>query len=218
MHLAQTSRSPRPVLREAAKQNGSSAAAPDADGPSAGDSRCRSGSPHRLPNNRPALPRRAQHPGPGRGRRSDSAGPGKAATPGTAGGRGRRRGAGARPARVGGTPLARTKELGQAAPATPPIAAASSAPATAPAPPQPPSRGEGSRAGALPGRRAPHQSPGRGLAPLGADWLSAAEVGGPGGRRRGGHIYRAALFKPWLCGCGGWRVRGPAGSACGPLR
>lgn len=63
--------------------------------------------------------------------------------------------------------------------------------------------------GALPGRRATHQSPGGRLAPLGADWLSAAEVGGPGGRSRGSHIYRAALFKRRRCGRGGWRARGP---------
>lgn len=194
VQLTRPGGSPCPALREAAKQNGSPTAAPDAGGPSAGRARPRSSPPPA-----PKQPAGSAPPGPApraRGRRPvrlSGAGQGRGSHH-----RGRRRKSRSAFRPHWRRPPALMKKLGQAAPAAPGRHSPSrhrQRPRAAPTPPRLPSRGEGSRAGALPGRRAPHQSPGGRLAPLGADWLPEAEVGGPGGRRGGSHILPGCAFQ-----------------------
>lgn len=223
MHLAQTGGSPRPVLRQAPKQNGSSVAAPNADRASAGGARPRSRPPTGSQTTGRPCPVGPSTPGggvSGRPVRLSGAGQGRGS---------QHRGRWRRKSRSATRPCRRrllgwhegVRQAGGSGRRhlPPPAASATASSGSAPPPPHPGCLG-GARAaergrsplGGLPTNRRAEGSP---LWPrIG---LSAAEVGGPAGRRWGSHIYRAALFKRRLCGRGGWRVRGTACSACGPL-
>lgn len=203
LHLARTGGSARPGLRQAVKQNGSPAAAPDAGRPSPGGRRPRSRPP--LAPKQPAGPVQ-HHPGALGG----GEGGGKAAGPPQ---RGRARprlpaprekeeeeeeeqervpAALAAPPRLAGKSGARRRRAGQAAPAAPAASASAGSDPAPPPPPRLPSPLQGSRGGGAP--RAEGDPP------------IAGRTAGPAGRGlalcgRGGRAGRAQPGQPHLPGC-----------------